>query len=154
MGTDAGSYAQTLLQASHQVQDAQTLRAGVQYIKSLNEPHYFVMIYRNDANMGNLPTLTLEKFNMEYFRELKLKTTNMVFNAENTMTLVDELPRVSSAIEYVKTFNEKLATLTELRSHKFSSFVITKDNFDILYRTKGLDEYLQFFEKNYAKEAE
>ena len=70
------------------------------------------------------------------------------------MTLVDGLPRVSSAIEYVKTFNEKLATLTELRNHKFHSFVFTKDNFDILYRTKGLDEYLQFFEKNYPKEAE
>ncbi|HTF19795.1 MAG TPA: tetratricopeptide repeat protein [Chryseolinea sp.] len=153
-GTDLAAYAQTLLDASRQVQDAKTLRVGVQYIRSLNEPHYFVMIYRNDENLGNLPTLTLEKFNMDNFRDLRLKSTNMVFNPENTMTLVDGLPRVSAAIEYVKTFNEKLATLTELRSHKFHSFVITKDNFDILYRTKGLDEYLQFFEKNYPKEAE
>ena len=130
------------------------MRTGVTYIRSLNEPHYFVMIYRNDEKLGNLPTLTLEKFNADNFRELNLKTSNMVFNPENTMTLVDGLPRVSFAIEYVKSFNEKLTTLTELRSHKFHSFVITKDNFDILYRTKGLDEYLQFFEKNYPKEAE
>jgi tetratricopeptide (TPR) repeat protein len=153
-GTELGSYAQKLLQSSRDVQDARTLRAGVQYIRSLNEPHYFVMIYRNDEKMGNSATLTLEKFNNDYFRDLKLTTSNMVFNGENTMTLVDGIPRVSSAIEYAKTFNEKLATLTELRNHKFHSFVITKDNFDILYRTKGLDEYLQFFEKNYPKEAE
>lgn len=153
-GTDLGAYAQKLLDASRQVQEAKTLRVGIQYIRSLNEPHYFVMIYRNDENLGNLPTLTLEKFNTDNFRDLKLKSTNMVFNPENTMTLVDGLPRISAAIEYVKTFNEKLATLTELRNHKFHSFVITKDNFDILYRTKGLDEYLQFFEKNYPKEAE
>jgi hypothetical protein len=153
-GTDLGAYAQKLLDASRQVQDAKTLRVGVQYIRSLNEPHYFVMVYSNAEKLGNMPTLTLEKFNMDNFRDLKLKTSNMLFNPENTMTLVDELPRVSSAIEYVKTFNEKLATLTELRNHKFHSFVITKDNFDILYRTKGLDEYLQFFEKNYPKETE
>ena len=153
-GTDLGTYAQNLLEASRDVQDQQTLRAGVKYIRSLNEPHYFVMIYRNDEKLGNIPTLTLEKFNTDNFRELNLKTSNMVFNAENTMTLVDGLPRVSYAIEYVKSFNEKLATLTELRNHKFHSFVITKDNFDILYRTKALDEYLQFFEKNYPKEAE
>lgn len=153
-GTDQAGYAQKLLDASRQVQDAKTMRAGVQYIRSLNEPHYFVMIYRNDENLGNIPALTLEKFNLEHFATLKLKTTNMVFNPENTMTLVDELPRVSAAIEYVKTFTEKRATLTELRNHKFHSFVITKDNFDILYRTKGLDEYLQFFEKNYPKETD
>jgi hypothetical protein len=75
-------------------------------------------------------------------------------NEEFTMTLVDELPRISSALEYVKTFNEKLPTLTELRNHKFRSFVITKDNFDIFYRTKGLDEYIQFFEKNYPSETD
>lgn len=153
-GTDLGSYAQKLLEASRQVQQAQTLRAGVQYIRSFNEPHYFVMIYRNSENLANLPTLTLEKFNRDHFRNLSLTTSNIVFNGENTMTLVDGLPQISPAIEYIKTFNEKRATLTELRNHKFHSFVITKDNFDILYRTKGLDEYLQFFEKNYAKEAE
>ncbi|MEJ1239138.1 hypothetical protein WBG78_13465 [Chryseolinea sp. T2] len=154
VATDLGNYAQKLLEASRTVQDAQTMKAGVTYIRSLNEPHYFVMIYRNDEKLGNMPTLTLEKLNTDNFRELNLKTSNMVFNPENTMTLVDGLPRVSFAIEYMKSFNEKLATLTELRSHKFHSFVITKDNFDILYRTKGLDEYLQFFEKNYPKEAE
>ncbi|MGC3945889.1 MAG: tetratricopeptide repeat protein [Chryseolinea sp.] len=153
-GSDIGAYAQKLLDASRDVQDAQTLRVGVKYIRSLNEPHYFVMIYRNEEKLGNMPMLTLEKFNTDNFRELNLKTSNMVFNPENTMTLVDGIPRVSSAIEYMKSFNEKLATLTELRNHKFHSFVITKDNFDILYRTKGLDEYLQFFEKNYPKEAE
>jgi len=73
-------------------------------------------------------------------------------NDDYTLTLVADLPRISSALEYIKTFNEKLSTLNELRNHKFHSFVITKDNFDIFYRTKGLDEYLQFFEKNYPAE--
>lgn len=153
-GTDLGTYAQRLLDASRQVQESQTARAGIQYIRSLNEPHYFVMIYANTANLGNLPGLTLEKLNTGNFGDWGLRTSNMVFNGENTMTIVDGIPRVSAAIEYMKTFNEKLPTLTELRNHKFHSFVITKDNFDILYRTKGLDEYLQFFEKNYPKEAE
>ena len=68
------------------------------------------------------------------------------------ITLVADLPRVSSALEYVYTFTEKLPGFVELRNHKFDNFVITKDNFDIFYRTKGLDEYLYFFEKNYPLE--
>jgi hypothetical protein len=45
-----------------------------------------------------------------------------------------------------------MSSLTELGNHKFDTFVITKDNFDIFYRTKGLDEYLKFFETNYPAE--
>ncbi len=153
-GTDLGTYAQKLLDASRKVQEAKALRAGVKYIQALNEPHYFVLIYRNEDNFGNLPVLTLEKFNTDNFRALSLKTTNMVFGPQHTVTLVDGIPRLNTAVEYAKTFNEKRATLTELRNRKFHSFVITKDNFDILYRTKGLDEYLQFFEENYPKEAQ
>lgn len=104
--------------------------------------------------MGNRPSAVLERFNQNYFKELKLRTSNLVLNDDYIITLVAELPRVSSAIEYVRTFNEKLPTFTELRNHKFNNFVITKDNFDIFYRTKGLDEYLYFFEKNYPSETQ
>jgi len=73
-------------------------------------------------------------------------------NETYTLTLVADLPRVSSALEYYKTFIEKRSTFVGLKDFKISNFVITKDNFDIFYRTKGLDEYQQFFEKNYHPE--
>lgn len=150
--TEAGTYAKKLLDASRSFQTRQELQRGIQYIRSLEEPHYFVIVHRQDENMASAATTTLEKFNEQYFKELKLKTSNLILNDEFTMTLVADLPRISSAIEYIRTFNEKLSGLSELRNHKFHSFVITKDNFDIFYRTKGLDEYIQFFEKNYPAE--
>jgi hypothetical protein len=97
-------------------------------------------------------TGVLEKFNADNFKELQLKTSNLVLNDEYTLTLVADLPIVNKALAYMQTFNGKLSTLAELRNHKFNIFVITKDNFDIFYRTKGLDEYLKFFEKNYPAE--
>lgn len=152
--TPIGTYAKTLLEASHEFQKNQEKRQGIQYVRSLEEPHYFVMVYKKSENMGNRPSAVLERFNQNYFKELKLRTSNLVLNDDYIITLVAELPRVSSAIEYVRTFNEKLPTFTELRNHKFNNFVITKDNFDIFYRTKGLDEYLYFFEKNYPSETQ
>ena len=35
------------------------------------------------------------------------------------------------------------------KSGIFYDFIITKDNFDILYNTKELDSYLTFYRKNY-----
>ncbi len=77
-----------------------------------------------------------------------------MLDEQYTLTFVSGLPRVSNALDYIQTFKEKLPSMTELRNHNFNNFVITKDNFDIFYRTKGLDEYLQFFEKNYPAESQ
>ncbi|SHG93703.1 TolA-binding protein [Chryseolinea serpens] len=148
------TYAKKLLDASHTFQTDQEKVKGIQYIRSFEEPHYFVLVHRRTDNLSAVVSAMLERFDEENFKELKLKTSNLVLNDEYILTLVDELPRISWALEYKKTFNEKLSTLTELRNHKFHSFVITKDNFDIFYRTKGLDEYLQFFERNYPAESQ
>ncbi len=148
----AGQYATKLLEASREFLKKKEQRLGVQYIRSFEEPHYFVLVYKKSENIGNKASIALEKFNATYFADLKLKTSNLELNDGYIITLVADLPRVSSAIEYVYTFNEKLPGLIELRNHKFDNFVITKDNFNIFYRTKGLDEYLYFFEKNYPLE--
>jgi len=140
-------YAKKLLKTSQDFQLTQEKSQGIQYIRSFEEPHYFVMVYSKDERM--FASAALEKFNDANFRDLRLKTSNLILNDEYTLTLVDGLTRVSSALEYMQTFNEKLPTLAELKNHKFNTFVITKDNFDIFYRTKGLDEYIKFFEKNY-----
>jgi len=150
--TEAAAYAKKLLETSRSYQLKQEQQKGIQYIRSLEEPHYFVMVYRKDEDMTSVASVVLEQFNRDNFKDLKLKTSNLLLDDIYSLTLVDELPRVSSALEYAKTFSEKLPTLNELRNHKFQCFVITKDNFDIFYRTKGLDEYLQFFEKNYPTE--
>jgi outer membrane protein assembly factor BamD (BamD/ComL family) len=147
--TPTGLYAKKLLETSRKFMDDQEKRKGIQYIRSLEEPHYFVIVYKRSENIGNKASFALERFNETYYKELKLKTSNLTLNDDYIITLVDELPRVSAAIDYVRTFNEKLQGMTELRNHKFNNFVITKDNFNIFYRTKGLDEYIYFFEKNY-----
>ncbi len=149
--SEPGIYAKNLLDASRNFLEKQEQQKGINYIRSLEEPHFFVIVYSQEGN-NSIYANTLETFNANYFKDLKLKTSNLTLNDDYTMTLVADLPRVSYALEYVRTFNEKLSTLTELRNLKFHSFVITKDNFEIFYRTKGLDEYLQFFEKNYPTE--
>ncbi len=149
---EVSAYAKKLLDVSRNLVSSEEKKKGIQYIRSLEEPHYFVIVYKKSENLSDIASATLEKFNKADFNDLKLKTSNLVLNDEYALTFVADLPRISYALEYVQTFNEKLPAFTELRNHKFNSFVITKDNFDIFYRTKGLDEYIQFFEKNYPTE--
>jgi hypothetical protein len=102
--------------------------------------------------MDDEATTALDRFNKSDYPDMNLKTSNLILSDDYAITFVADLPGIRKAVDYYRTFNEKAAAMNELRNHKFDNFVITKDNFDIFYRTKGLDEYLQFFQKNYAIE--
>jgi tetratricopeptide (TPR) repeat protein len=151
--SDLKPYAENLLKTSRDFQVKQEKEKGIQqYIRSFEEPHYFVLVSDRESDIADEVTKTLEGFNTANFKDLNLKVSTLMLNDTYTLTLVSDLPRISSALEYYKAFIDKRSTLVGLKDYKFSKFVITKDNFDIFYRTKGLDEYLQFFEKNYHPE--
>ena len=151
-GNELATYAQKLLDASREFLKNQEKRRGIQYVRSLEEPHYFVLVSKSSDQINELATSTLESFNRSSFKDLNLRTSNLILNDQYHITFVADIPGISTAIDYYITFNEKLPDMTGLRNHKFDNFVITKDNFDIFYRTKGLDEYLLFFQKNYPTE--
>lgn len=150
--SELGAYAKKLLEASQNYQKSLEQAGTIEYIRSLEEPHLFLVVYKNEENMSLGASTALTKFNAANFNDLKLKTSNLILNDMYTITLVTDLPGITAALDYLKTFNEKVNTLSEFRNHKFHNFVITKDNFDIFYRTKGLNEYIKFFEKNYPAE--
>lgn len=148
-GTDLAKYAKRLLDTSRSFTLQREKEKGIQYIASLNEPHFFVLISEKKDALESIAAKALEQFNTSQIKDSKLKVSNLILSDTHTLTLVSDLPTLAAARDYYKLFSEKRDGLTGLKNHKFSYFVITKDNFDIFYRTKGIDEYTRFFEKNY-----
>jgi tetratricopeptide (TPR) repeat protein len=151
-GTDLAKYAQRLLDTSRAYTIQKEKEKGIQYIASFREPHFFVLITEKKDAIEGTAARELERFNSENFSDRKLKVSNLILNDAYTLTLVSDLNELQPAREYIKTFGEKREALSGLKNYKFSYFVITKDNFDIFYRTKGIDEYTRFFEKNYTSQ--
>jgi len=146
-------YAQKLLSISREFSTKNEEDKRTQYIRSFEEPHFFIIAWPVTESLeANTVTKRLQSFNTANFSEQNLKVSNLQLNDSYALVLVGDLPRISTSLEYYKTFTEKRSTFNELKNHKISTFIITKDNFDIFYRTKGLDEYLRFFEKNYKPE--
>jgi hypothetical protein len=112
--------------------------------------HFFVVAY-NAADRLTVPVVkALEKFNLDAWSSLKLTTSNLSVE-EKIMTMCVEFPDRDTAMKYYYQFLTQLSKQKPFSDYKFYNFVITKDNFQILYRTKSLDEYLTFFDKNYQK---
>ena len=123
------------------------------YTRQIEEPHYFVFSFNPAENLETTATNLLNDFNRTNFRDLQLKVSRTELNGSQVLILVSDLPRVSTAIEYYRLISDKLATVPDLKNHKFNTFVISKGNFNTLYRTKKLHEYLEFFTKVYRTDS-
>lgn len=142
-------YAQSLLSSSKSVKEKMDNAGSIRYSDLLDAPHYFVISHLQQSRISDLLALKLDKFLQQNYGGGKLKTSKLILNETYFLTMVTEFPDPQSAVEFLDRFTRQTSTDNELSSHNFNTFVITKENSDILYRTKALDEYLTFFDRNY-----
>jgi hypothetical protein len=108
-----------------------------------------VIVYKLSDKITNVMSSGLESFNRAEFRELKLNSSNLILNDEFALTMVIQFADRDQAVDYFDKFSSLASLMKPFALYNFYTFVITKDNFDLFYRTKALDEYLTFFDRNY-----
>ena len=144
------NYAEQLVASSKTFIEKVEKAKGIQFSKELDGPHFFIVVYNSSDRLTYQVVDALEKFNKTEFPKLTLTTSNLGLE-EKTLTMCVEFPDRESVMGYYYKFLAQVATTKPFSDYKFYNFVITKDNFQIFYRTKSLDEYLTFFDKNYQK---
>jgi len=140
------NYAEQLVASSKTLLEKIEKAKGIQFSKVLDGPHFFVVVYNSADRLTNPVVDALEKFNKAEYNKLKLTTTNLGLE-EKTLTMCVEFPDRESVMGYYYKFLAQVATTKPFSDYKFYNFVITKDNFQIFWQTKSLDEYLTFFDK-------
>jgi len=142
-------YAEQLLTTSKTFVE-QAEKANENKFGPIEGQHFFVLVYNSAERLTSPVVDILEKFNSTYWKDLKLTTSNLGLD-DKTLTMCVEFPNRETAMAYYYKFLNEVAKGKPFSDYKFYNFVITKDNFQIFYRTKSLDEYLTFFDKKYQK---
>lgn len=102
-------YAEQLLAASKTLLTKLERAKGIQFIKSMEGPHNFVVVYNTSDKITNPVSSAIEKFNAAQFKDLKLSTTNIILNDEKTITIVSEIPSQAAALSYFDKFLAQIA---------------------------------------------
>jgi tetratricopeptide (TPR) repeat protein len=144
-------YAKELLASSKALLAKLEKAKGIQY-GAPTGIHYFVTVYNSSDRITNPVADALDKFNVTQWKNTPLTTSNLVLTDEKILTMTVEFTNREMALSYFDKFLAQLSTTKPFSNYKFYNFVITKENFQTLYRTKALDEYLTFFDRNYQKQ--
>jgi TolA-binding protein len=148
------AYAEELLASSKALLDKLERAKGIQYSTTTTGPHYFVVVYKSSDRITNPVADALDQFNSGQWKNFKLTTSNLALTDDKTLTMTVEFADRETALSYFDKFLAQLANAKPFSNYKFYNFVITKDNFQTFYRTKALDEYLTFFDRNYQKQSQ
>jgi tetratricopeptide (TPR) repeat protein len=141
-------YAHSLEKASESFQQKRYNSAKARFIEDFNQKHFFVIVYDIKQELNQSLPGVLDDF-LKQNNFTSLKTGNLILSDEKSMLLVDDFPGKGSATSFSQLFESQVSLKNQFKGERFDVFVITADNFDILYKTKDVSAYLNFFENNY-----
>lgn len=145
-------YAEKLLSASKELLEKTERARGIRFTTMPEQAHYLVIVHKTEDKLADNLTALLDNFNRDNNSAAKLRPTNLKFDQTKSLTFVSDLANKQAALEYLNKLQNVINKNAALAIFKFDIFVVSADNFQTFYRTKALDEYLTFFDKNYSSE--
>ena len=140
-------YADSLVKATETFQINLINSSKAKFKPYLDRAHYFIYVYPTDRSTSEqLPDIFNELINSS---NLPLEFGNLILDEKNSMILIQMFENKETALSFGQMVQSKNPKEALNKAGKFYNFVITKDNFDILYNTKELDSYMKFYKKNY-----
>ncbi len=91
----------------------------------------------------------LENFHAKTFPNARLRTGNMNMNQENAIFIISPFSNAEKAKEYYLKYSKEFQSEGLTEGMKANSFFISIENFQILNKTKNMEEYRTFFRSLY-----
>ncbi len=146
--SDLNAYARELLNAIDVHKINVQKREGVIFRQNPDQKHYFFVVYDQKDNIAERLIHRVNQF-VKAYPDSELKTANMILDSKYSLILINEFVSIDEALNFYNEFNKDESILGDLKNYKINNFIITKENFETLYSTKGIDYYVTFFNKNY-----
>ena len=116
------------------------------FTKDEKSVHYFCVIVPITEDLNKLK-IALSNFNSTSFDEKGLKVNNIVLNAKYQTVLVKQFANKKEANSYMVAY--KVDPTMKSFISRYSYFTITPVNYSVLFKSKALKEYEEFFNLNY-----
>ncbi|WP_026953068.1 type IX secretion system periplasmic lipoprotein PorW/SprE [Algoriphagus mannitolivorans] len=91
----------------------------------------------------------LENFHATQFKNSRLRTGNMNMGPQQAIYIISPFSNSETALGYYQKFKEEFKSDGMSDQVKANSFFISIENFQILNKTKNVEEYLNFFRSMY-----
>ncbi len=115
-----------------------------------NAVHFYVLIVNGDLVDVDALKVKISDFNMKYHDLENLQVNSLLFDNTRQMVTVNNFESAEKAMNFIYNIRDSKYIYTKLENTgNYYDFVISVENYPVLYRNKDISQYLRFFEKNY-----
>ncbi|RIW16228.1 gliding motility protein [Algoriphagus lacus] len=141
----------TLVNANLETENqGKEIPAGSPYKVNESQTHIFVIaLSPSESETAKNLLGDLENFHSKNFPNARLRTGNMNMNQENAIFIISPFSNSEKAKEYYLKFSEEFKSEGLPEEIKRNAFFISIENFQILNKTKNMEEYRTFFRSLY-----
>lgn len=118
-----------------------------QYQRSFDQTHYFIVVYKSTEENSTLATKLVNDYMKRVDKELKFG--NLLLSEDFSMVVISDLSDKSEAMSLHSSFSNEMNPFEIFKGQEHYLFAISEENFDQFYKTKDLESYRTFFDKNY-----
>jgi tetratricopeptide (TPR) repeat protein len=113
-------------------------------------PHLFVVAYPEGEPSFDKIKDQFSIHNDRYHKSKKLEVSQTLFKDNMALLVLQTFTNGKTAHAYANMQKTKSSPLSKVNGVEFVTFVISADNLPVFLERKNMEEYLKFFQKNYA----
>ena len=154
-GTDIADEAQKVIdlidgEDPEMKQVEQVERAKALYAYSETAVHYFVWMVDAKENINQL-SFDIQVFNLDHFPNIPLDFERNRIGDQHILLTVKVFADLQRAQGYYRSFIMD-AEVMKNAMYEYTTFLISESNFAILEEDKKIEDYIEFFKKEYLKQ--
>jgi tetratricopeptide (TPR) repeat protein len=112
--------------------------------------HFFVLLVNNEKTNVEALKIKLSDFNTKNHDAANLQVNSLLLDNNIEMITVGNFDDSERAVSYFNDINQSQYIFARLETAgEYYAFLISTDNYPILYKNKNIQQYMRFFEKNY-----
>ena len=112
--------------------------------------HFYVLIVNNSKVDVNALKIKIADFNSKYHDLDGLEVNSLLFDNDLEMVTVSNFDNAGTAMQYLQSIRDSKYIFTKLETTgDFNDFVISVNNYPVLYKSKDIGKYQKFFDKKY-----
>ncbi|MCX6268151.1 MAG: tetratricopeptide repeat protein [Bacteroidetes bacterium] len=132
--------------------DSVTIQDNTEKLYSFdpNAMHFYVLVVNDDRVDVDALKVKITDYNTKYHDLENLMVNSLLLDNGRQMITVNNFDNSETAMNYFLGILSSKYIFTKLENTgEYSNFVISVENYPVLYKNKDIPQYLRFFEKNY-----
>ena len=131
---------------------ADSAAAKATYKPGPDKTHFFVLAFETKEVNTDQQLAAVSDFNSKYFESKNYKSNYMPFGKNKGLVVVRLFKNSAEALQYFGTSQTDDDIYKNLEIGTYTYFVISDENYSVLFKEQDTNKYVEFFAQNYKQE--